>query len=90
MRPGQAPVAQLDRALPSEGRGHRFESCRARHFSTTPEQNWAPPAAGTSASSGLPHFSDPLAGMRKQRPFVDGLAARINRFSGWSRHGRSN
>src|SRR3954447_19321662 len=27
-----APVAQLDRALPSEGRGHRFESCRARHF----------------------------------------------------------
>ena len=26
-----APVAQLDRALPSEGRGHRFESCRARH-----------------------------------------------------------
>ena len=26
-----APVAQLDRALPSEGRGHTFESCRARH-----------------------------------------------------------
>ena len=24
----QAPVAQLDRALPSEGRGHRFKSCR--------------------------------------------------------------
>src|ERR1700704_6943602 len=29
-----APVAQLDRALPSEGRGHKFESCRARHFGT--------------------------------------------------------
>ncbi len=28
-----APVAQLDRVLPSEGRGHRFESCRVRHFS---------------------------------------------------------
>ena len=28
----QAPVAQPDRALPSEGRGHRFESCRVRHF----------------------------------------------------------
>ncbi len=28
-----APVAQLDRALPSEGRGHRFESCRVRHSS---------------------------------------------------------
>src|SRR5690606_37855679 len=26
-----APVAQLDRALPSEGRGHKFESCRVRH-----------------------------------------------------------
>ena len=26
-----APVAQLDRALPSEGKGHKFESCRARH-----------------------------------------------------------
>ena len=25
-----APVAQLDRALPSEGRGHKFESCRVR------------------------------------------------------------
>jgi hypothetical protein len=29
-RLNQAPVAQLDRVLPSEGRGHRFESCRAR------------------------------------------------------------
>ena len=27
-----APVAQLDRVLPSEGKGHRFESCRARHL----------------------------------------------------------
>jgi hypothetical protein len=30
--PQLAPVAQLDRALPSGGRGHRFESCRARHL----------------------------------------------------------
>src|SRR3970282_170438 len=29
--PPQAPVAQLDRVLPSEGRGRTFESCRARH-----------------------------------------------------------
>ena len=29
----QAPVAQLDRASPSEGGGDTFESCRARHFS---------------------------------------------------------
>lgn len=27
-----APVAQLDRALPSEGRGQRFESSRARQL----------------------------------------------------------
>src|SRR3954471_10553199 len=27
-----APVAQLDRALPSEGRGQGFESLRARQF----------------------------------------------------------
>ena len=27
-----APVAQLDRALPSEGKGHTFESCRVRHY----------------------------------------------------------
>ena len=27
-----APVAQLDRVLPSEGRGRTFESSRARHF----------------------------------------------------------
>src|SRR6516225_1642150 len=30
MTSSSAPVAQLDRALPSEGRGHKFESCRAR------------------------------------------------------------
>ena len=29
----QAPVAQLDRALPSEGKGRTFESSRARHIS---------------------------------------------------------
>jgi hypothetical protein len=28
--PGQAPVAQLDRASVYETEGHRFESCRAR------------------------------------------------------------
>ena len=27
-----APVAQLDRALPSEGKGHTFESCRVRQI----------------------------------------------------------
>src|SRR5438067_2815324 len=27
----RAPVAQLDRVLVSEAKGHRFDSCRARH-----------------------------------------------------------
>lgn len=27
-----APVAQLDRALPSEGKGRTFESCRVRQI----------------------------------------------------------
>ncbi len=31
-----APVAQLDRALPSEGRGRRFDSCRAHHTRVAP------------------------------------------------------
>ena len=36
MRGQLALVAQLDRALPSEGRGHRFDSCRVRQFSPHP------------------------------------------------------
>src|SRR3569833_1777572 len=31
-----APVAQLDRVLPSKGRGRAFESRRARQFSRSP------------------------------------------------------
>ncbi len=42
-----APVAQLDRAPPSEGGGHTFESCRARHSTTAK----ASPAC--AASSGI-------------------------------------
>ena len=37
-----APVAQLDRALPSEGRGQGFESLRVRHtvwFEPEPPKN---------------------------------------------------
>ena len=32
-----APVAQLDRVLVSETKGHRFESCRARQFKKPPK-----------------------------------------------------
>jgi hypothetical protein len=42
----KAPVAQLDRALPSEGKGHTFESCRVRqpnqvHIEFLPKPNLA-------------------------------------------------
>src|SRR6185312_5452810 len=44
-----APVAQLDRVLPSEGRGHRFESYRVRHFARHEmAQASLPPAGGLS------------------------------------------
>ena len=39
-----APVAQLDRALPSEGRGHRFESCRVRHKISDLAENYGIPS----------------------------------------------
>ena len=32
--PNVAPVAQLDRALASEAKGRRFDSCRAHHLET--------------------------------------------------------
>ena len=60
---GDAPVAQLDRALPSEGRGHRFESCRVRQFfpcSVNPRRlPQRQPGAGRGCpaeSSRSPHF----------------------------------
>jgi ferredoxin len=48
-----APVAQLDRALPSEGRGHKFESCRARHFVWTATHR-APHGWSRSSRRGQP------------------------------------
>ncbi len=51
--PSIAPVAQLDRVLPSEGRGHRFESCRARHFSLFYSDSYARPSFTAS-----PDFSN--------------------------------
>lgn len=32
LTPQSAPVAQLDRVSASEAEGHKFESCRVRHF----------------------------------------------------------
>src|SRR5258708_3712907 len=39
-----APVAQLDRALPSEGKGHTFESCRVRQQFQHTNNRVRPPA----------------------------------------------
>ena len=36
----RAPVAQLDRALPSEGRGQGFESLRVRQLNQTKSVSW--------------------------------------------------
>ncbi len=59
-----APVAQLDRVLPSEGRGRGFESRRARQFLPTsrtkqswvrqnrPERFWTTARSAASASEG--------------------------------------
>ena len=79
---GRAPVAQLDRALPSEGRGHRFESCRARHFSTTSEQHW--PSVRTAASSGeRPLAKKALTGrMAGLQAEVEQVIWRQNRLAG--------
>ncbi len=52
MSPAQAPVAQLDRVLPSEGRGRGFESRLVHHIAiqtclrqSAPPQE-SPPCAG--------------------------------------------
>src|SRR5579862_3930832 len=47
-----APVAQLDRVLPSEGRGHRFESCRVRQFSLASEARLGKLSASSSPQGG--------------------------------------
>ncbi len=38
--PFPAPLAQLDRALPSEGRGQTFESSGVHHGKTIPLKGW--------------------------------------------------
>jgi hypothetical protein len=47
----EAPVAQLDRALPSEGKGHTFESCRVRQFAICAISPPRPAGGGR-----MPHF----------------------------------
>lgn len=48
--PKHAPVAQLDRVLVSEAKGHRFDSCRARQ-SHMKAGTWLQAPASVSASS---------------------------------------
>ena len=53
----KAPVAQLDRVLPSEGRGHRFESYRARHFTIAHGKIECLMGRHKCRVSAFPHFS---------------------------------
>jgi hypothetical protein len=48
----QAPVAQMDRVQPSEGWGHRFESCRARQIAIRNQPHVAPPGRRSRLCSG--------------------------------------
>jgi hypothetical protein len=52
----RAPVAQLDRALPSGGRGQRFESSRARHKINGLEST--PKGLGSSVPTLCPSLED--------------------------------
>jgi hypothetical protein len=61
-----APVAQLDRALPSEGKGHTFESCRVRQLIER-RRRCAPNDASSGPSrsgSWRSHSLSPRAGER--------------------------
>ncbi len=61
-----APVAQLDRALPSEGKGHTFESCRARQHCL--------PNANFRAPGGRPR---PRCLLRRRRSRLDRSQRRL-------------
>ena len=63
--PITAPVAQLDRVLPSEGRGHRFESCRARHLSSHHEPQPTQPSLAKCCAPNHPRPAHPCAGARR-------------------------
>ena len=56
---GQAPIAQLDRALPSEGRGRTFESCWVRHLPfPLPAKNGSKSTQGVYLSFLTAHVHD--------------------------------
>ena len=68
----QAPVAQLDRALPSEGRGQGFESLRARQLN-----QWF--NAGTGQ-----HSKEPSKRIASRRSNLERCFRRIAGTSEWS------
>ena len=66
-RQTQAPVAQLDRALPSEGKGQRFESPRARH-NFNDLANSVPSFASGKLTKNSPIKASVLAHDRRRTP----------------------
>src|SRR6185312_10614136 len=75
MRAPYALVAQLDRALPSEGRGHRFESCRVRQPPPPQLQNGASggPDGGDCAAGSPPARASGWAAETRVRLFLCGF-----------------
>ena len=81
----RAPVAQLDRALPSEGRGHRFESCRVHHFRTELRTSKAPAVAHSVVLAFPAITCTSIADSASRNPFVspsNPLAERERKTSG--------
>ncbi len=68
-----APIAQLDRALPSEGRGQRFESSWVRHFLDLTATRFARASDGAAWPAG--------AQSRLRTRWVRNGASKVRRFS---------
>ena len=76
LRDPLAPVAQLDRALPSEGKGRAFESRRARHdFNDLTKRRLgrrsaSSPARATSRLGSIADIADGALARAKTWPFA--------------------
>ena len=64
-KPRNAPVAQLDRALPSEGRGREFESRRVRQFLEVKQTVISSCGSGSEPLSLVATNVQPTGGVRR-------------------------
>src|SRR5450631_4482983 len=68
-----APVAQLDRALPSEGKGHTFESCRVRQPSFAVRDCLSGNSSLETPPLNVAGEPDGPAGAEREQRVTDGL-----------------